>query len=420
MSSIRPVVYEVSSPLSAGARLARTHSQIASIPNSVSSPIRLNCPCHQSSFACQAGRVTHDRTRTGREYKGIGIRRHAFHLRRDKRVTAEVGVLSEFSTKASFNASSTGGVVMSGSKVQSSARMRPRVAAILVSLVIGFVPNWVLAIDYSMEFWSADQISFKAAPVIQGFALPTINHPDYYVLAEPARYTGGFSIADSALGTPDAFISLASTDFLSFNLTIQDAHFDLPGDPLRLCGYVIACQPEDNRLGVRLDPDGMVQRFDNPVYFASNSDSIIDTDYDISNSIILHPQLVLWDQDPQSSYWGYFALDDAGDWVVIPPDTASNLGWLQLGAGPSGDDLITPLGHTYLRQLVHSWSTFNWPGASPAGSRCATCAWFMISPSSGGTVSVPEPSTVVLFGSALVSLFTWQRWASKRRCQDEY
>lgn len=282
-----------------------------------------------------------------------------------------------------------------------------RRSSLLLAVAIFSFLESALGATYQIDFWAADQISLQSAPVVNGVSLPNINHPDYRVLAEPALYRGTFSIADSALGTSDGFISLTSPAFLSFNLTIEDVHFELPGDPLRLCGYIITCQPENNRLGIRLDHNGAVQRFDIPSTFVSNGDSIIDTDYDISQSSILHPQLVLVDQDPQSA--PYFALDDTGNLVVIPANTARDLGWLQLGAGPSGDDLITPLGRNFLSQPVHVWDTFNWPRQTPAHNvGCASCAMFAITPN-----PVPIPSAVVLFGSSLIGILALNRRISR-------
>lgn len=282
-----------------------------------------------------------------------------------------------------------------------------RRSSLLLAVAIFSFLESAFGATYQIDFWAADQISFQSAPVVNGVTLPDINHPDYRVLAEPALYRGTFSIADSALGTPDGFISLTSSAFLSFNLTIEDVHFELPGDPLRLCGYIITCQAENNRLGIRLDPNGDVQRFDIPSTSVSNADSIIDTDYDISQSGLLHPQLVLVDQDPQSA--PYFALDDMGNWVVIPASTARNLGWLQQGAGPSGDDLITSLGMSFLSQPVHVWDTFNWPRQTPAHNvGCASCAMFVIAPN-----PVPIPSAIVLFGSSLIGILALNRRISR-------
>ena len=291
-----------------------------------------------------------------------------------------------------------------------------RLALFGVGLV--FIHSQALAASFTIEFWATDQLGFKTSPTVQGITIPLPgSNPTLRVLSDPPRYTGSFKIADSALGTPNGFISLTSLDFLSFNAAIDNASFEIPDDPLRLCGLAfngtVRCEPENNRLGVRLDPEGKVQRFDIPSSFVSNADSIVDTDFDISNSGKNHPQLVLWDRDPESGHNGYFVKDDDGDWVLVSGTTANRHGWVDQPLFM--DEIITPTGKIFIDSLVHEWDTFNWHGTDPS---LGNAAYFRIAavteppiddPMTPTPDPIPEPSTFLLLGSGLIGLLATRK-----------
>ncbi len=254
-------------------------------------------------------------------------------------------------------------------------------------LGMSLLGSQAMGASYQMDFWTLSQTQNAVDTTIAGQPLTNIQK-----ITEPPLVTGTFSIADHALGTPHAFIPLNSSDFLFFSATFGGNTFELPDDVLitDFLGY-----PLNRQLGIRLDNEGQVQRFDIPLFSTSNSGYI----YDDESSSFPNPSLTLWDRDPFGGE-SYFVQEGDG-WLLLPAGTASTLGLVDIPLNQQ--TVILPAGVPLLSGLVHDWRTNRVFGTATNGVFRIT---EMANPP--GSAPIPEPSTFLLFGSGLGGVILWR------------
>lgn len=204
-----------------------------------------------------------------------------------------------------------------------------RLSALFCALALSPTPSQ--SATFGLTFWEND-------PANQSFRSVTVNN----ITAQgrrvwgPPQYTGTITINDNALGSPNAFIPLASNAIEGLDVTIGDVRYNLPGDGVRTSD-----RPIDDQIGIRLDQQGRPQRTDIPSAGVSNAGAIEDT----ASGLFNPPRLTLWDTD----------LDFASaNYLVRQPDgfVSTSVGlaetWGLLSIDDNGLETVTALGEELL------------------------------------------------------------------------
>lgn len=132
----------------------------------------------------------------------------------------------------------------------------------------------------------------------------------------------------------------------------------MPGDLLR---QKELGRPADEQLGIRLDPQGRVQRFDIPRFSTANNGTIWDDD---PAPTIPQTGLILWDENPNSQEQ-YFIKQNDDLFILTQQQTTQLFGFTERpNVGNTDDTIITPLGMMVVDGLVGRWGIIG-PNANP-------------------------------------------------------
>lgn len=225
------------------------------------------------------------------------------------------------------------------------------------------------------------------------FGAQTINTA-HKVVGDPF-IVGTIEINDAALGVPNAFIPLDSPDLIGFSADFGSNSFELPGDPLRL---VEAGRPADEQLGVRLDGNGKLLRFDIPRTSFSNEGAIWDDDPALT---FPRNSLTLIDENPDGSE-AYF-VEQGGELFILGAQQTDFFGFTETPIGE--DTIITALGMSVLGGQVGEWR-IDGPASNPLDN---VEGFLRIDPE---PIPLPAAVWLLLSGLGAIAGVGWRRKAA--------